>query len=494
MKKIKIAFRYFKHLIFSGFYDLGWRVEFNDHVVIDRAEGISIGNRVKIDSFATVAVVRESPRANSGGVYPVITIGDDTGIGKGTNIFGMESVEIGRKVMIAPNCFIGDYDHQFSDVTVPIVDQPLVVKGPVVIGEGSWIGANSTVCSGVTIGKNSVVGANSVVTKDIPDYSVAVGAPARVIKQINSAMEKPYKLSVTIGIPAYNEGANIGYLLENIFLQKCPNFFLEKIIIISDASTDNTVKKAAAFKDDRVKIIENKERLGKPESQNKIINNTKSDILVILDADIRLKGVNFLSELIKPFELDNMIGMTGADTVPAAARTYVARVISDSHVFKNDVYRQINLGNNIYTCHGRGRAFAKKFYSRLKIPADCSQEDAYTYLECVNKGFKFRYAQQAKVIFGAPVNINDHAKQSSRFVYGQASLKKYFDKEFILNEQEIPKGLLLRSFILFVLKNPVSAITYVFIQIYIVIFRPSVKSDVSAWNVSLSTKLFNYEK
>ena len=69
------------------------------------------------------------------------------------------------------------------DINTPIKEQDISIVSPVVIGEGSWLGENVCVC-GASIGKHCVIGANSVVTNDIPDYCVAVGAPARVIKKI----------------------------------------------------------------------------------------------------------------------------------------------------------------------------------------------------------------------------------------------------------------------------------------------------------------------
>jgi len=67
---------------------------------------------------------------------------------------------------------------------MPILKQPIKQLPPMTIGDGTWLGENVCVL-GVSIGKNCVIGANSVVTKEIPDYSVAVGAPARIIKKYN---------------------------------------------------------------------------------------------------------------------------------------------------------------------------------------------------------------------------------------------------------------------------------------------------------------------
>ena len=86
---------------------------------------------------------------------------------------------------MGPYCFVGDYDHEYEDIKTPIWQQPLRNIKPVLIKQAAWIGTKSTICAGVTIGKGCVIGANSVVTKDVPDYSLAVGVPAKVIKKYN---------------------------------------------------------------------------------------------------------------------------------------------------------------------------------------------------------------------------------------------------------------------------------------------------------------------
>lgn len=81
--------------------------------------------------------------------------------------------------------YITDCDHEYRDINVPVIDQGIVQRGQMVsIGESSYIGINAVIVGNVKIGKHCVIGANSVVTKDVPDYCVAVGSPARVIKKM----------------------------------------------------------------------------------------------------------------------------------------------------------------------------------------------------------------------------------------------------------------------------------------------------------------------
>ncbi len=116
---------------------------------------------------------------------PVVTIGDRCLIGRGTGIVGHLSIEIGDDVWTGHHVYITDQNHGYDDPDVPIARQ-IQPERPVRIGDGSWLGHGSVVLPGSQIGRNVVIGANSVVTGTIPDHSVAVGAPARVIRRIRS--------------------------------------------------------------------------------------------------------------------------------------------------------------------------------------------------------------------------------------------------------------------------------------------------------------------
>ena len=113
---------------------------------------------------------------------PVVRIGDRCLIGRGCGIVGHYSINIGNDVWTGHHVYITDQNHGYENIDVPISQQTQPERA-VAIGDGSWIGFGSVVLPGSTIGKHCVIGANSVVTGDIPDYSIAVGAPAKVIKQ-----------------------------------------------------------------------------------------------------------------------------------------------------------------------------------------------------------------------------------------------------------------------------------------------------------------------
>ena len=91
------------------------------------------------------------------------------------------------KVLIAPDVFITDHNHEYTSPFKAICDQGQREKNNVIeIGKGSWIGTKVTIVGDIKIGKNCVIGANSVITKSIPDYCVAAGCPAKIIKKYDA--------------------------------------------------------------------------------------------------------------------------------------------------------------------------------------------------------------------------------------------------------------------------------------------------------------------
>lgn len=132
----------------------------------------SLGSYSTVEDFATI----------NNGVGDV-HIGDRTRIGIGNVVIG--PVNIGNDVILAQNIVMSGLNHVYEDINTPIHLQP-VTTGKITIEDECWLGANVVITAGVTIGRHSVVAAGAIVTKDIPPHSIAVGNPARVIKQYNS--------------------------------------------------------------------------------------------------------------------------------------------------------------------------------------------------------------------------------------------------------------------------------------------------------------------
>lgn len=116
---------------------------------------------------------------------PVVTLGDDVLIGRGSGVVGHGSITIGAGVFTGHNVYITDANHGYEDVHESIGRQFAPPK-PVVIGAGSWLGHGSIVLPGASVGEHVAVGAGSVVTGELPSFSVAVGNPARVVRRYDT--------------------------------------------------------------------------------------------------------------------------------------------------------------------------------------------------------------------------------------------------------------------------------------------------------------------
>jgi len=117
----------------------------------------------------------------------VVSIGDRSLIGRGSSVVGHVSIEIGNDVWTGQNVHITDMNHGYADPDLPISQQNQP-EAPVVIGDGSWLGHNVVVLPGARIGRHVAVGAGSVVRGALPDYCVAAGVPARVIRRSDPAV------------------------------------------------------------------------------------------------------------------------------------------------------------------------------------------------------------------------------------------------------------------------------------------------------------------
>jgi acetyltransferase-like isoleucine patch superfamily enzyme len=155
------------HVITEGFVFLGKNVELYarkgyGRLVIGRWVHIGQGNAI---------------RCHEG----TLRIGDKCVFGKDNTVNCYLDIEFGAATIVADWVYICDFDHVFSDITVPIKDQG-IAKTPVRVGPDVWVGAKVTILRGVNVGRGCVLAAHTVVNKDLPDYSVAVGVPARVVR------------------------------------------------------------------------------------------------------------------------------------------------------------------------------------------------------------------------------------------------------------------------------------------------------------------------
>jgi acetyltransferase-like isoleucine patch superfamily enzyme len=164
------------------FYKTGARCSINQPLFTHQPEYIQLGNRVSIGPYCRIEAHPTHPRSRL--LKPVVTIGNRVQIGHGVNISGQSTLTIEDDALIGGGSYVSDNNHSFDPEGPRYLEQPLTFA-PTVIGQGAWLGHNVCVLAGSFIGQRSIINAGSVVNGYIPPYSIAVGAPARVIKKYN---------------------------------------------------------------------------------------------------------------------------------------------------------------------------------------------------------------------------------------------------------------------------------------------------------------------
>lgn len=172
----------------------GRNVTFGKDVVLRHPNKITIGDNVVIDDH----VVLDAKGADNAGICigsgvfigrntilscknGDIVLGDHVNIGFNCEIFSANRVEVGASTLLAAYTYLIGGDHDFAQSDVPVLEQGRVARG-IRVGADAWLGAGVKVLDGYTIGAHAIVGTGAVVNGDVPDYAIAVGVPARVVR------------------------------------------------------------------------------------------------------------------------------------------------------------------------------------------------------------------------------------------------------------------------------------------------------------------------
>jgi len=262
-------------------------------------------------------------------------------------------------------------------------------------------------------------------------------------------------LKVSIGIPAYNEEANIYNLIASILKQEQMGYKLCEIIIVADGCTDETVNIIKSFDNPIIKIIELKKRQGQQICQNHILSEYKGNILVIIEADTLPYNKNCISELIKPFvkNKENKLGMVTGCSMATTPKTFLEKILFQGYEIKKKIFQEWKNGKNIYVCGGHSmKALSRNFTKNLHWPKN-SPEDAYTYLCLTELGLKMERQLSAKTYMRNTTNLPDRIRQVSKFLSGRDILRKYFSNNLIDREYDLPKSLIIKNIFRYFLLN-----------------------------------------
>jgi len=185
-------FKHYYKLCFKSYGKrIGWGRLFGplipSSIKIACPENISIGDNCQFDEYTQLLATPLSR----------LIIGDRVRFSNGFAhvTASFDTIEIENDCLFGAFVLIINGNHGYKDIDTPIKYQESYSTGPILIKSGSWIGRGACIMGGVTIGRNSVVGANSVVTKSVPDYCLAAGNPAHVIKKYNFESKRWEKIT-----------------------------------------------------------------------------------------------------------------------------------------------------------------------------------------------------------------------------------------------------------------------------------------------------------
>jgi acetyltransferase-like isoleucine patch superfamily enzyme len=163
----------------SAFAAFGRKSHLSLPITVHRPERMHIGNGVYFGPGCWLQALVEQGDHDAS-----VAIGDGCSFAGYDVVSAVKSIVIEPGVLFARNVYVSDHVHAFADASLPIQQQGVAKVLPVVIEQGAWLGQNVVVCPGVRIGRGAVVGAGSVVNADVPARTLAVGSPARVVKEL----------------------------------------------------------------------------------------------------------------------------------------------------------------------------------------------------------------------------------------------------------------------------------------------------------------------
>jgi acetyltransferase-like isoleucine patch superfamily enzyme len=174
---VRFRDKVFSVAISGAFASFGSQTVLALPVRISGEKRIRVGNRVFMGAGSWLQTLTDDSNSDV-----AISIGDGTSIAGNCVLSAVRGVILEEEVLLARNVYISDHIHRYTDLSQPVLAQGVDKIAPVLVKRGAWLGQNVVVCPGVTIGRGAVIGANSVVNEDVPDFCVAVGTPARVVK------------------------------------------------------------------------------------------------------------------------------------------------------------------------------------------------------------------------------------------------------------------------------------------------------------------------
>jgi glycosyltransferase involved in cell wall biosynthesis len=255
-----------------------------------------------------------------------------------------------------------------------------------------------------------------------------------------STVEAP-SLVVEVVVPVFNEEACIGDLLSDLRgVADGDAFMIGNIRVISDASTDATdsIVQRAAEQDVRIRLTRKEERKGKTDSVNLAISSSDADVLVFIDADVRLARTDAVEQLLAPFTSGSNTALVQGNLV-RSERRITKSLAKQASWFDSLLVAEVRRRKPVswWSIDGRVIALARGFYGDLVLPRNMA-EDQFLFYTCREQGRKAIWVEQAVFYNGPPETVADFSHQWSRYFFYTKKSLQHFGKDIVAGDMAVP--------------------------------------------------------
>ncbi len=287
--------------------------------------------------------------------------------------------------------------------------------------------------------------------------------------------------TITLGIPTYEAFNSLEKTLLNVY--SLPGFEkINQVLVVTDGKNiHDTVLENIKHK--KLKIVNNKIRLGHSSRINQLSQLSSTDYLILINDDVILSRDSLIRvyESIEKKEFD----LLSASAKPLSPSSIFERIIEVGAIINGRISKYWNNYQNYLSCNGRMVVLSKRFYKTLELPEKLLNSDAYVFLQCKINNFKYIHDEKLIVWYRSPNNLREHIRQSKKFRLSFEENTSYLGN--IKEYYRLPKKAAIKASVSGFIVMPVLFIPYLLTTIR-VSFTKNPLSNSGYWETDKSTK------
>ncbi len=302
------------------------------------------------------------------------------------------------------------------------------------------------------------------------------------------------KITLSVGIPAYNEEKNIRYIIKSIYIQIQKSYTLEKIFIVCDGCTDNTdpIVRELQKKHLEIVLVNDKKRKGKALRLNDIYALNRSDMLLTMDADVVFKSTDDLEKMVQKMIQNSKALIVGPRYEPIWPSSLMGRFAYYSYISFEDAIFKLRSGTNIYALMGCCSLIRKELTESFKYPEGVISDQNYLYLiaKRTNKQ-AFQPEFNASILFVPVTTFKDWRILGVRSVFDdKGSVVNFFGEEVLQKEYFMPRYYYFLSLVKWLIRSPLYTTGSILMNIFIRLFPyKKYATRHGIWKMTRSSKI-----